>query len=458
MINDNIVIHADSINVEAIMQEIRSNITKRDIENIVLPDLNDIRLIYSGSTKNAFDMDEFNRNISNNNMKCNVIIDKPITSHRRFSGKLIIFAKKVIRKILKWYINSIFDQQNEFNSSVTRSFNDVNKYIQLLEEKVNRYECAFGDIDDIYQNSKKLQNRYDEISQQVLNIKEIIINEENEKRNIQDKLAKIENDVASFNHKDLLLSTKIRKLEHNARGQNNLFSVNVNENRIDDQIDFDYFMFEERHRGTQKDIQQRLSIYVDYFKEKENVLDIGCGRGEFLNLLIDHNISVKGIDINEDMIAYCQEKGLPVEKADVITYLESIPDNSLGGIFLGQVIEHLQPNTLIHLIRLAYKKLSAGAYFIAETINPQSLIVFTECYFLDPSHVRMVHPFTIQFILESEGFRNINLNYLSKVEDNLRIPQLVIENGKNLEQFNHSIQVLNDIVYGYRDYAIVGKK
>ncbi len=218
-------------------------------------------------------------------------------------------------------------------------------------------------------------------------------------------------------------------------------------------INFDYMGFENKYRGSQDDIKKKLYSYVEYFENCDNVLDIGCGRGEFLEILKEKSISSSGIDIEDNMISMCKEKGLNVKKADALEYLNSLEDNSLGGIIMNQVIEHMEPNYLIEVIQTAYKKLKPEAHFVAETINPQSMIVFTEAYFMDLSHKRMLHPYTVQFLLESNGFREASIRYMNKVED-LRIPQC----DQIPEDINKALEKLNDVVYGYRDYAIIGRK
>lgn len=220
-----------------------------------------------------------------------------------------------------------------------------------------------------------------------------------------------------------------------------------------EKMDFDYLKFEDKYRGTQEEIKNRLNSYTEYFQGKTNILDIGCGRGEFLELLKEKNICAKGIDIEEDMILMCIQKGLDVKNIDALEYLNSLEDNSLGGIIMNQVIEHMEPKYLCKLIKVAHKKLQEGAYIVTETINPQSLIVFTEAYFMDPSHNRMIHPYTIQFLLENDEFKDVSIKYMNKVED-LLIPQ----SADFPEGFNKAINKLNDVVYGYRDYAVIGRK
>lgn len=250
------------------------------------------------------------------------------------------------------------------------------------------------------------------------------------------------------------LNSMAAKLKEIDEMNNKINILEEDLNKRKEKIHFNYFKFEEKYRGSQDEIKDRLKVYLEYFKEANNILDIGCGRGEFLELLKENNIEALGIDIEDDMVLECKEKGLSVINSDALEYLKNLEDNSLGGIIMTQVIEHMEPNYLIDIIELAYKKLKSGAYFIAETINPQSLIVFTEAYFMDLSHTRMMHPYTIKFLVEEKGFNDITIKYLSKVGDDLRLPEV----SELPTEFNSAINKLNDVVYGYRDYAIIGRK
>ena len=107
--------------------------------------------------------------------------------------------------------------------------------------------------------------------------------------------------------------------------------------------EFDYAGFEERFRGSEEEIKERQRIYVPYFEGRNDVLDIGCGRGEFLELMRESGIQARGVDLDLDMILLCRDKGLDVSVDDAFAYLGALPDDSLGGIFAAQVIEHLHP-------------------------------------------------------------------------------------------------------------------
>src|SRR5262249_9228433 len=121
---------------------------------------------------------------------------------------------------------------------------------------------------------------------------------------------------------------------------------------------FDYGRFTERFRGTEEYVKKNIQFYLPRFKDRDPVLDIGCGRGEFLEMMRDAGIAARGVDLSEEAVARCRQKGLAVEQADLFAYLRDLPDRSLASVFCAQVIEHLPPETLPGLIRLAADKLS----------------------------------------------------------------------------------------------------
>ena len=134
----------------------------------------------------------------------------------------------------------------------------------------------------------------------------------------------------------------------------------------------DYFAFESRMRGSTAEIRARQRAYVADFLEHGPVLDCGCGRGEFLALLREAGVEARGVDADADMVAYARGEGLDVEQADLVAHLESLPDGSLGGVFAAQVVEHLPPPVLLRFLELAHVKLRPGGLLAAETINPLS--------------------------------------------------------------------------------------
>ena len=222
--------------------------------------------------------------------------------------------------------------------------------------------------------------------------------------------------------------------------------------------EFDYFAFEARYRGEESDIRNRQREYLEYFRGREDVVDIGCGRGEFLELLRENQIKARGVELGLDQYLLCKEKGLDVVQADLFTFLESLPDDTLGGLFSAQVIEHMTASDQLSYVALAYRKTKPGSPVIFETINAQCVYAVMRNFFLDPTHVRPMHPETLQFAMQSVHFKNVELRFSGPVSDK-QIPQLRLDgDSEQLAAFNRSMQELNDLVFGYQDYAAIGWK
>jgi SAM-dependent methyltransferase len=134
------------------------------------------------------------------------------------------------------------------------------------------------------------------------------------------------------------------------------------------------------------------------------VLDVGCGRGEFLDLLAERGIAGRGVDLNHEMAELCRARGLDVTEADAVGYLSGLPDASLGGIFAAQVVEHLEPGYLLRFLELAFHKLRPGGRIVLETLNPACWVAFFESYIRDITHRWPLHPDTLKYLVTASGF------------------------------------------------------
>ena len=220
--------------------------------------------------------------------------------------------------------------------------------------------------------------------------------------------------------------------------------------------DWHYAAFENRHRGDEQEVKNQQSEFLPYFREKGEVLDLGCGRGEFLELCRENGINALGIDLNEQMVEICKDKGLDCRKGDILEALADREDNALSGIFSSQVIEHLPPPHLKKLIELAYSKLAQGAHIILETINPASVFALVQIYFLDLTHQKPIHPRTLKFLLESSGFVDIEIKYsLPLAQEQLQTLPTADETASIL---NRNIDNLNRLLYAPPNYAAIGLK
>lgn len=152
-----------------------------------------------------------------------------------------------------------------------------------------------------------------------------------------------------------------------------------------------YIGFENLFRGSEDFIRERLRPYLPHLRDRAPVLDLGCGRGEMLDLLAAEGIEAFGVDLDAEMVEHGTRKGHRVVHGDAVAELERRDDASLGAVFSAQLIEHLEQSRLLRLLELARSKLRPGGCLIAETVNPHSLRAF-KTFWLDPTHVRPIYP------------------------------------------------------------------
>jgi len=209
--------------------------------------------------------------------------------------------------------------------------------------------------------------------------------------------------------------------------------------------EIDWLHSAERFRGTEEYVKEKQRIYLPYFAGCGDVLDIGCGRGEFLELAREAGISARGIDLSEELVALCRAKKLEAETADLFVYLDSLPERSLGGIFCAQVIEHLPPARLPEMLRLACTRLSTGGVLVIETPNPECLAILASHFYLDPTHRRPVPPQLLSYYLEEFGMGAIEIRRLSPAVESMPALQSLPEDFR-------------EAFFGALDYAIIAKK
>nr|MBA2616393.1 class I SAM-dependent methyltransferase [Actinomycetota bacterium] len=164
-----------------------------------------------------------------------------------------------------------------------------------------------------------------------------------------------------------------------------------------------YPAFEDVFRGSEAFIRDRQRSYLDLLRGHEPVLDVGCGRGELLELLRDEGIEARGIDLDPAMVERSRAKGLAVEEAEAVAHLESLKDASLGAVFSAQVVEHLDVAELVRFVELAQRKLGPGGLFVAETVNPHSFRAF-KTFWVDPTHRVPLFPEVAAVLVGAAGF------------------------------------------------------
>jgi SAM-dependent methyltransferase len=227
---------------------------------------------------------------------------------------------------------------------------------------------------------------------------------------------------------------------------------------------YKYVGFEDRFRGSRDTIRQRLESYLPLFDGKMPVLDVGCGRGEFLDLLTARHIDARGIDLNHEMAEACRARGLNVTEADAVGHLSTLADGTLGGIFSAQVVEHLQPAYLLRLLELSFHKLRPGGRLVLETLNPACWVAFFDSYIRDITHVWPLHPDTLKYLVTASGFSSATVEFRSPVPEEDRLQAFAAPAGGTAsladlaEAFNANVEKLNARMFTYLDYAVIGDK
>ena len=223
-----------------------------------------------------------------------------------------------------------------------------------------------------------------------------------------------------------------------------------------------YVAFEERFRGSPEEIRGKLSDYVPYFRGSAPVVDLGCGRGEFLELLRDAGIEGRGVDGNAEMVGRCRDRGLSAEVGDAIDFLAGREPASFGGIFAAQLVEHLPPRRLGAFLESCHGALRPGGRLLLETVNPRSLVALVEAFYRDLTHEKPLHPETLDFCLRAAGFREVEIRYTSPVPERARLlPMTEAEAaawGNGASTLNQNFEKLNSFLFGDQDYAAIATK
>lgn len=222
-----------------------------------------------------------------------------------------------------------------------------------------------------------------------------------------------------------------------------------------------YVGFEDLYRGSTDAVRSRQAADADRLAGASDVLDVGCGRGEFLELLRERGVSARGIDLNPEMVDACRARGLDASHADALGYLERLPEGSLGGLVAAQVVEHLDPGYLVRFLAAAHARLRPGAPILLETINVACWVAFFESYVRDITHVRPLHPDTLKYLVVAAGFEDVDVHFRSPVEPAgrlQRIPEegLPPELAAAVRTINGNVDRLNERIFTYLDYAVIG--
>lgn len=514
----------DEINVEEIMEKIRESIRRRKEAGVYPPDPDPLAAPQDPAENNselARDLAYLsgNWNIQNNSYF--------ISSHRPVAGKFLVKGRELVHGEVRRYVDPVIWKQAEFNRATGRVLEEVAREVsgieplreQIREDTTRQIQATVGEVRSRFK--ERLQEQKREIRSEISETEDPL------RAEVTELVAQVKAEIAEEVGEQIraevtglapqLKAELAREVEERLRGevsaavtQAKAEMITEAEERIpgavteqvqsallamDTDIEnrawlakvlegralrgapgavelppspsagtgLNYFVFEDHFRGSREEIKERQRAFVHYFEGCSSVLDIGCGRGEFLELMRDAGIGARGVDLDETMVEFCRSRGLEVELNDAVSYLEQLEDDSLDGVFIDQVVEHLEPAYLVRLLELCYRKMKFGYHIVAETVNPLSFSSFANFY-IDMTHVRPVHPATLEFLFGAAGFREIEAQFSSPVPDEARLRKLPVNEGigeaerLQAEIYNRNVDLLNGTLYGAQDYAMVGKK
>lgn len=369
----------------------------------------------------------------------------PVESHRGLLGRLVVWAKRLLRPLVKAPQADLWDRQRIFNLILLESLQDrrreLDRRLGHLENFVPRA------LDDLVAHNDALFSRVDQKLDRA-------------RRQSGELAGRLGSALA------LLESPEASGTSSEAPEVSGTPATEALERLRSEQA---YLALEERYRGTEDEIRQRLAVYLPRLEavagrgRTVDLLDLGCGRGEALEVFAEAGLTVRGVDSSTEMVHRVRQKGLDAVAGDLFDVLAGVEEASVGAVVSFHVVEHLPPALLDRLLRLAFRVLVPGGLLILETPNPLSMMVAARSFWLDPTHQRPVHPESLALFAREAGFTAVERLDLRPFPVDERLPEIDLEvvapdQRELADQMNRLRDRLDDLLYGSQDYALVAEK
>ena len=359
----------------------------------------------------------------------------PIRSHRGVLGRLVVGLKRLLRPLVKVPQNDLWERQRAFNLILLEHFDRLEAARADHLRRIEYQEALDAEgVHEIMRHNDALYARADQKLDRY-------------RREVRDLLGGLGAALAVVRSApgsppaDAAVETVARAHEEHG-----------------------YVELERRYRGTEEEIRERIAVYQPFLEGVPGpVLDLGCGRGEALALVRDWGLAGRGVDSSARMVELCRGRGLEAEVGDLFEVLAGLPGESLGGVVSFHVIEHLPAPALDRLVRLAWRALRKGGVLILETPNPLSMVVAARNFWLDPTHVRPVHPESLKLMYELAGFEPVERLDLRPFPEPDRLPEIDLatlpaEQRPLADQVNRLRDRIDEMLFGYQDFGMVGRK
>ena len=366
----------------------------------------------------------------------------PVRSHRGPLGRLLVLWKRLVRPFVQVPQNDLWDRQRTFNLILLEHLRAAAPRLDSLSDRTARLEGIVQQgLDEIMRHDDALYARVDAKLDRYRAEARTLLG------SLRGALARA--DAGATQPADgapVEAADAAERADLLARAAEELA----------------YVEFERRFRGTEEEIAQRLAVYLPHLAGGGPLLDLGCGRGEALRVFAQAGIEARGVDVSAEMVARCLERGLAAERADALAYLAARPAGSLGAVVSFHVVEHLQPRVVERLLALAFAALRPGGVLVVETPNPLSIVVAARNFWMDPTHVRPLHPDTAVQLARQLGFSAeiLELRPFPAAErlPEIRLADVPPELRALADGVNRMRDRLDDLLFGSQDYALIARR
>lgn len=358
-----------------------------------------------------------------------------------------LYNARLLEHYREWIQFSITEiQDNLFiQQSINRDFAAIFSKTMLLIQKFNEVSIDHTIISELKQ--KDMDTRIN-----LLNEKEkLLMGSLMQEESFREYFRKIENYKENINRLMIKIHEALEKGIPDERHEAEA------EKAISDQL---YYEFEEVFRGDRHKIKLYLQQYIDIVKGRQPVVDIGCGRGEFLELLGENNIRGWGVDSNPCMTGMCRGEDIQIYNKDALSYIRDAEDQSIGAIFSSHLLEHLNIGSIEMFLRQAFRVLKKDGILIIETLDPSSFIGYHYYYLMDPTHRTPIHPHYIRFLADSIGYEDSFIYRPVKDYDSIMSEGMLNgifsreESPGSRKAFRHISEKLGDVP----EFALIAKK
>ena len=442
-----------SISVDKLAQKIRENVARHKVS---LPE-NSIGII-GNSTLISSSLTNYIKTLLNDaEFQSQVPASLPDKLDR------FPFNIKVIKNFIINLYSFLFRKQRVVNNNLIQALRESLAVNQQLSEQISELQLS---LTRLYELQKETEKRLFHSEVNLTATKDNVDLNQEAISSQQTRLTSTEKRLSAINEQNATNNTLIK---NELAQQKRLITVFLEEAKqrlpkklsqeqlqtfVDEEthsLDAFYVALEDEFRGSRQEIHHRLKIYLPIVEEAKAgtaqfpIVDLGCGRGEWLELMRESGYVGKGVDTNKVMIEQCQARGIEIVESDLMAYLQSLPDASVGAVTGFHVIEHLPFEVLIQLFDETGRVLRSGGVAIFETPNPENVLVGCCNFYLDPTHRHPLPSQLSQFIARSRGLSKVEIRYLHP--------------STELEVTEDAIaQRFNQYFYGAQDYAVIGYK